>query len=66
MQTTTGTSSLTAVASSCIVIWKPPSPLMSITVLSGWAILAPMLAGSPKPMVPRPPELTNCRGYVYV
>ena len=44
-------------ASSCIVIWKQPSPSMLTTVSSGNAICAPIAAGTPKPIVPRPPEV---------
>ena len=50
-----------AVASSHIVIWKPPSPTMAQTFLSGLANCAPMAAGTPKPMVPAPPEDIQCR-----
>ena len=50
------------VASSGIVIWKPPSPAMTQTSLSGQAILAPIAAGSAKPIVPRPPEVMSVRG----
>ena len=48
--------------SSAAVIWKPPSPAMTHTSFSGQAIFAPMAAGSAKPMVPRPPEVTSERG----
>ena len=54
--------SCTAVASSHIVIWKPPSPTTTQTSFSGHAILAPMAAGSAKPIVPRPPEVMSDRG----
>ena len=50
------------VASSGIDIWKPPSPTMENTSLSGRANCAPMAAGRPKPMEPRPPELIHSRG----
>ena len=50
------------VASSGIVIWKPPSPATTQTSLSGQAILAPIAAGSAKPIVPRPPEVISERG----
>ena len=50
------------VESSAAVIWKPPSPAMTQTSFSGQAILAPMAAGSAKPMVPRPPEVMSERG----
>ncbi len=52
------------VASSHIVIWKPPSPTMTQTSASGRAILAPIAAGSAKPIVPRPPEVMSERGVV--
>src|SRR6478752_5362340 len=51
-----------AVASSCIVIWKHPSPSMLITTASGRPTLAPIAAGTPKPMVPRPPDVSHRRG----
>ena len=54
--------SCTMVESSAAVIWKPPSPAMTQTSFCGQAILAPMAAGSAKPMVPRPPEVTSERG----
>ena len=50
-----------AVASSDWVIWKPPSPTMAHTFLSGFANWAPMAAGKPKPMVPAPPLLIQWR-----
>ena len=62
------------VASSWLVIWKQPSPSMAQTVRSGSATLAPMAAGTAKPMVPRPPELiqafgplvlTNCAAHIW-
>jgi hypothetical protein len=62
--TTTGRSSATAAASSCAVMAKDPSPSTQTTVASGRAARAPIAAGSPNPMVPRPPELTNRRGAV--
>src|SRR3989304_6355084 len=39
-----------------------PSPAMQITVLSGLATCAPMAAGKPKPIVPRPPEVISVLG----
>ncbi|SHU32948.1 Uncharacterised protein [Mycobacteroides abscessus subsp. abscessus] len=54
------------VASSWLVIWKQPSPSMAHTSASGRAILAPMAAGTAKPMVPRPPELSQVRGFSYL
>jgi hypothetical protein len=56
--------SCSAVASSQEVIWKPPSPTTTHTSLSGQANLAPMAAGSAKPIVPRPPEVMSERGLV--
>ena len=35
---------------------------MSMTVLPGAPSCAPMAAGRPKPIVPRPPEVIICRG----
>ena len=54
--------SCTIVASSHIVIWKPPSPTTTHTSLSGHASLAPIAAGSAKPIVPRPPDVMSVRG----
>ncbi len=51
-----------AVTSSWAVIWKQPSPSMHQTTRSGRPALAPMAAGTPKPMVPAPPELTQVPG----
>ena len=51
-----------AVASSWMFIRKLPSPSMSMTSLSGCATFAPIAAGRPKPIVPRPPLVTQCRG----
>ena len=53
---------LAMVASSGMDIWKPPSPTRAKTSLSGRANCAPMAAGRPKPMEPRPPELSHRRG----
>ncbi|SLF21645.1 Uncharacterised protein [Mycobacteroides abscessus subsp. massiliense] len=61
-----GTPSMAQVASSWLVIWKQPSPSMAHTSASGRAILAPMAAGTAKPMVPRPPELSQVRGFSYL
>jgi hypothetical protein len=55
----TGMRSLAAVTSSCAVIWKQPSPSTAQTMRSGRPTLAPMAAGTEKPMVPRPPELIH-------
>ena len=43
-------------------IWTEPSPAMHTTVSSGQPTLAPIAAGSPKPIVPSPPELIQRRG----
>jgi hypothetical protein len=48
-----------AVTSSWAVIWKQPSPSTAHTMRSGRPTLAPMAAGTEKPMVPRPPEFTH-------
>ena len=50
------------VASSHIVIWKPPSPAITQTSSSGRPTLAPTAAGSANPIVPRPPEVMSDRG----
>ena len=50
------------VASSWLVIWKQPSPSMAQTVRSGRPTLAPMAAGTEKPIVPSPPELIQLFG----
>ena len=55
----TGICSELAVTSSCAVIWKQPSPSTAQTVRSGRPTLAPMAAGTAKPIVPAPPELTQ-------
>ena len=44
------------------VIWKQPSPSTAHTMRSGRPTLAPMAAGTAKPIVPRPPELTHVYG----
>ena len=61
MSTLIGTSLILAVAISCEFIWKEPSPATQTTSDSGHPILAPMAAGKPKPMVPRPPDEMNVR-----
>ena len=50
------------VESSCMFIMKLPSPVMHTTVARGWANCTPIAAGSPKPIVPSPPELIQRRG----
>jgi hypothetical protein len=62
MNTFTGRLYCTHVIRSCMVIWKLPSPSMSITSVSGNAAWAPMAAGIPNPMVPSPPEVIQRRG----
>ena len=57
---------ITAVASSCIFICIEPSPAISKTHLSGYAICAPIAAGNPYPIVPRPPLEIKVRGLVYL
>ena len=52
----------TIVASSAIVIWKPPSPTTTQTSASGRPTFAPMAAGSANPIVPRPPDVMSERG----
>ncbi len=59
MATLTGMRSVEAVISSCAVIWKQPSPSTDHTVRSGRPTLAPIAAGTEKPIVPSPPELTH-------
>ena len=44
-----------------MVICSPPSPTKRTTSRSGAPSLAPMAAGSPNPIVPRPPEVTRLR-----
>ncbi len=58
-----GMPSIAQVASSWLVIWKQPSPSMDQTVASGRPTLAPIAAGTEKPIVPRPPELIQVRGF---
>jgi len=41
---------------------KLPSPSMRTTRRSGRATCAPIAAGSPYPIVPSPPEVSQCRG----
>ncbi len=58
----TGMPSVAAVISSWLVIWNEPSPSMAYTSSSGRPALAPIAAGTAKPIVPRPPELIQRRG----
>ena len=57
-----GMSLIAQVASSWLVIWKQPSPSIAHTVVSGRPTLAPIAAGTAKPIVPRPPELIQVFG----
>ena len=57
-----GMSLIAQVASSWLVIWKQPSPSIAQTVRSGRPTLAPIAAGTAKPIVPRPPELIQVFG----
>ena len=58
-----GMSLIAQVASSWLVIWKQPSPSIAQTVASGRPTLAPIAAGTAKPIVPRPPELIQVLGF---
>src|SRR5256885_2260052 len=51
-----------AVANSWQTMIRLPSPARQTTVSSGFATWAPIAAGRPKPIVPRPPELIHRRG----
>jgi len=62
MNTLTGIRLATHVASSWLFICTEPSPVMQTTVSSGHPTWAPIAAGRPKPIVPRPPELIHRRG----
>ena len=57
-----GMPSMAQVASSWLVIWKQPSPSIAQTVASGRPTLAPIAAGTAKPIVPSPPELIQVPG----
>src|SRR5437667_12797471 len=50
------------VESSCRHIWIDDSPVTHATVAPGLASCTPIAAGSPKPIVPRPPEFIQHRG----
>jgi hypothetical protein len=43
-------------------ITNDPSPSMSITVASGRAAHAPIAAGKPNPIDPKPPDVSQFRG----
>ena len=57
-----GMPSIAQVVSSWLVIWKQPSPSIAQTSASGRPTLAPIAAGTAKPIVPRPPELIQVCG----
>ena len=50
------------VAISWLFIWNDPSPATHTTCFSGQPMAAPMAAGKPKPIVPRPPDDRKLRG----
>ena len=54
----TGIRSAASVISSWLVIWNPPSPVIAQVSAPGLPSAAPIAAGTEKPIVPRPPELT--------
>ena len=58
-----GAPSSAQVTSSWLVIWKQPSPSIAHTVASGRPNLAPIAAGTAKPIVPAPPELSQVCGF---
>ena len=62
--TMTGKLSKTDTASEFSVILKLPSPAMSNTGTSGLAAFAPIAAGKPQPIVPRPVELKKVPGCI--
>ena len=62
MSTFTGTRWMPAVAISWLFIWNDPSPATHTTCFSGQPMAAPMAAGKPKPIVPRPPDDRKLRG----
>src|SRR4026209_765426 len=52
------------VESSCKHIWIEASPVTQATVAPGLASCTPIAAGRPNPMVPRPPEVIQRRGWL--
>src|SRR4051794_41584521 len=62
MKTFTGIPFSLQVANSWAFIWIDPSPVIRQVGTSGTATAAPIAAGRPKPIVPRPPELIQRRG----
>jgi hypothetical protein len=61
--TTTGSPCITPVAISFIFMWKLPSPVNSTVLPLPTATDAPFAAPTPNPIVPRPPEVRNVRGF---
>ena len=59
---TIGSRSRAAVSSSAATIMRPPSPVKHTTRRSGRASCAAMAAGSAKPMVARPLEISSSPG----
>ena len=51
-----------AVAISCIVMRKSPSPTIPTTCLSGFASFTPIAAGSAHPIVEKPPVVMQVPG----
>ena len=62
--TFTGSSYCATVANSWMFIWIEPSPAMSMTTASGRPNWAPIAAGKPYPIVPRPPDEHRQRGFL--
>ena len=62
MSTFTGVPCTAAVAISWLFIWNDPSPATHTTRFSGQPMAAPIAAGKPNPMVPKPPDDKNVRG----
>ena len=60
--TVTSRFSSTNVANSCTFIKMEPSPLTHTVRRPGATSAPPMAAGSPKPIVPSPPEVRYVRG----
>jgi hypothetical protein len=63
MKTFTGISYSAQVASSWMFICTDASPAITTVGISGQPTAAPIAAGRPKPIVPRPPELIQRRGW---
>ncbi len=60
----TGRFSNTDVANEFSVMLKLPSPAISTTGTSGFAVFAPIAAGNPQPIVPSPVELKKVPGCI--